>query len=215
MQALRSHPPHLHRTARRRESKAPAAPACPAEIIRSMHGLLHIELERFARAQVGDAAWEQAVTSAGLAGRAYVTTDRYDDAEALALVVALAKVTEIGPQALLEGFGRALVPALLSNFSDLVPAQWRTLELVENTEELIHTALRASDQAARPPMLRVLRRNADEVLVIYASERRMCGVAKGIARGLGDHFDEAIEVEEESCMLTGASSCSIAIRRLE
>ena len=64
-------------------------------------------------------------------------------------------------------------------------------------------------------MLRVMRRGADEVIVIYASERRMCGVAKGIARGLGDHFGESIEVEEESCMLTGASSCTIAVRRLQ
>jgi predicted hydrocarbon binding protein len=182
---------------------------------RAMHGLIHIELERFAREQAGDGPWEQAVMAAGLTDRTYVATDRYDDTEALSLVVALAKITEIGPQALLEGFGRALVPALLSNFSYMVAPEWRTLELIQNTEELIHTALRASDQAARPPMLRVIRRSADEVIVIYASERRMCGVAKGIARGLGDHFGEAIVVDEESCMLTGASSCTIAVRRLQ
>ena len=182
---------------------------------RAMHGLIHIELERFAREQAGDGPWEQAVIAAGLTDRTYVATARYDDTEALSLVVALAKITEIGPQALLEGFGRALVPALLSNFSYMVAPEWRTLELIQNTEELIHTALRASDEAARPPMLRVIRRSADEVIVIYASERRMCGVAKGIARGLGDHFGEAIVVDEESCMLTGASSCTIAVRRLQ
>jgi predicted hydrocarbon binding protein len=180
-----------------------------------MHGLIHIELERFAREEAGDGPWEQAVIAAGLSDRTYVATDRYDDREALSLVVALAKITETGPQALLEGFGRALVPALLSNFSDMVAPEWRTLDLIQNTEELIHTALRASDEAARPPMLRVMRRSADEVIVIYASERRMCGVAKGIARGLGDHFGESIIVDEESCMLTGASSCSIAVRRLQ
>jgi hypothetical protein len=182
---------------------------------RAMHGLIHIELERFARDQAGDGPWEEAVIAAGLTDRTYVATDRYDDTEALSLVVALAKITEIGPQALLEGFGRALVPALLSSFSYMVAPEWRTLDLIQNTEELIHTALRASDEAARPPMLRVMRRGPDEVIVIYASERRMCGVAKGIARGLGDHFGEAIMVDEESCMLTGASSCTIAVRRLE
>jgi predicted hydrocarbon binding protein len=180
-----------------------------------MHGLIHIELERFARDQAGDGPWERAVIAAGLTGRTYLATDRYDDAEALSLVVALAKITEIGPQALLEGFGHALVPALLSNFSYMVAPEWRTLDLIQNTEELIHTALRASDHAARPPKLRVIRRSADEVIVIYASERRMCGVAKGIARGLGDHFGESIMVEEESCMLTGASSCTITIRQLQ
>jgi predicted hydrocarbon binding protein len=180
-----------------------------------VYGLIHIELERFAREQAGDGPWEQAVIAAGLTDRTYIATDRYADTEALSLVVALAKITETGPQALLEGFGRALVPALLSSFSYMVAAEWRTLDLIENTETLIHTALRASDQAARPPMLRVTRRGADEVLVIYASERRMCGVAKGIARGLGDHFGESIEIDEERCMLTGASSCAIAVRQVQ
>jgi predicted hydrocarbon binding protein len=180
-----------------------------------MHGLIHLELEAFARDQAGDAVWEQAVFDAGLQEQTYLPTERYDDTEALALVVALSKITEIGPQALLEGFGSALVPTLLSTFAYLVPAQWRTLDLIENTEDLIHTALRASDQAARPPLLKVVRRGKNEVLVIYASERKMCGVAKGIVRGLGTHYGEQIEVTEESCMLSGASSCSIAVQQLK
>jgi predicted hydrocarbon binding protein len=179
-----------------------------------VHGLIHIELERFAREQAGDRVWEQAVSEAGLDGRAYAATERYDDTDALALVVALAKHTGLGPQALLEDFGRALVPALMENFGYLVPSQWRTLELIENTEALIHTALRESDRAARPPLLKVVRRSDREVLVLYASERRMCGVAKGIARGVGDHYGEQIDVEEEECMLAGATSCSIAVRAI-
>jgi predicted hydrocarbon binding protein len=177
-----------------------------------VHGLIHIELERFARERAGDSAWEKAVTEAGLNGRTYVTTERYDDTEALALVVALAKVTGTGPQALLEWFGEALVPSLVSTFSSFIDPEWKTLDVIEHTEALIHTALRASDQAARPPMLRVLRRSDSEVLVIYASERRMCGVAKGISRGLAVHYGEQVEIDEESCMLTGAGACAIAVR---
>jgi predicted hydrocarbon binding protein len=178
---------------------------------RTLHGLIHSELERFARERAGDEAWERAVSDAGLAGRIYITTERYDDTEALALVVALAKITDIGPQALLEGFGEALVPTLVSNYGSLIRPEWRTLDLIEHTEELIHAALRASDPSARPPMLRVLRRGDDEVLVIYASERRMCGVAKGIVRGLATHYGENVTIEEESCMLSGAGSCTLAI----
>jgi predicted hydrocarbon binding protein len=179
-----------------------------------MHGLIHIELERFARDRAGDSAWEKAVTEAGLDGRTYVTSERYDDTEALALVVALAKVTGTGPQALLEWFGEALVPSLVSTFASLIEPEWKTLDVIEHTEALIHTALRENDPAARPPMLRVLRRSENEVLVIYASERRMCGVAKGISRGLAVHYGEEVEIDEESCMLTGAGACAIAVRLL-
>lgn len=177
-----------------------------------MHGLIHIQLEAFARARAGDDAWNQAVVEAGLAGREYDPGGRYDDTEALALVVALAKVTEIGPQALLEEFGRALALPLLTTYSHLVDPEWRTLELIENTEALIHTALRAEDDSARPPMLRTVRGRADELLLIYASERQMCGVAKGLIHGMAAHFGDTVEVTEESCMLSGDSSCSIRIR---
>jgi hypothetical protein len=179
-----------------------------------VHGLIHTELERFARARAGDAVWEAALTEAGLEGRTWRPDERYDDTEALELVVALSKVTGIGPQSLLAEFGEALAEPLIARYGSLVDPQWRTLDLVQNTEDLIHQALRRQDAAARPPLLRTVRRGPDEILVIYASERRMCGVAKGLVRGIAAHYGERVQVDEESCMLAGDSTCSIAVTRV-
>jgi predicted hydrocarbon binding protein len=178
-----------------------------------VHGLIHVELERFARARLGDPAWDAAVAHAGLTGKEFLPTGQYPDADALALVVSLASGAGAGPQALLEQFGEALVPPLLATYGDLVDPAWGTIELVGNTEALIHTVLRATDEAARPPLLRTSVRGQDQIVVIYASERRMCGVAKGIIRGLATHFGENVEIDEESCMLTGAGACKLAVTR--
>jgi hypothetical protein len=178
-----------------------------------MHGLIHIELERFARTRMGDEAWARAVETAGVTEPNYDPDRQYEDADIVGLVMALSKAAEIGPQALLELFGEALVPPLVGTYGGLIDPGWRTIELIANTEGLIHTALRASDAAAKPPMLRTTRRGPDELLVIYASERRMCGVAKGIIRGVAAHYGETVTLNEESCMLTGGGTCNLAVQR--
>jgi len=174
--------------------------------------LIHIELERFGRQQLGDDGWARAEAAAKLAGKAYVPSEQYDDGEAVTLVVEAAKLAGVGPQALLESFGHFLAVPLIESYGYLIPPQWRTLDLVANTEELIHTALRASDPAAQPPLLRTTPRGKNALVVHYASARQMCGVAKGLIRGVAAHYGDEVEVTEESCMLAGAPTCAIVVR---
>lgn len=173
-----------------------------------------MELERYAVSSHGEDVWTRAAGRAGTAGTAYRADTRYDDEQFVAQIVALAAETGSGPQTLLEAFGDALAPTLVSAYAHLIPPGWRTIDLIDNTEAIIHTALRHDDPSARPPLLRTARRGDDEVLLIYASARRMCGLAKGIAHGVASHFGEAVAIEDESCMLTGDATCALAIRRV-
>ena len=66
---------------------------------------------------------------------------------------------------------------------------------------------------APPPHLRVQRLSPTSVLVDYRSKRRLCAVAKGIARGVGAHYNEALIIDERSCMHAGAAACEIVISR--
>jgi len=45
----------------------------------------------------------------------------------------------------------------------------------------------------------------------YNSPRRMCGVAIGLARGVGTKYKEPLKVTEQSCMNKGDATCAIAI----
>ena len=92
-----------------------------------MHGLIHVELERFARERLGDASWDEAIQHAGLAGREFAPSGQYADDDAVSLVVALSKEADVGPQALLEEFGEALVPSLLATYGELVDPGWGTI----------------------------------------------------------------------------------------
>jgi predicted hydrocarbon binding protein len=98
-------------------------------------------------------------------------------------------------------------------YASLLHRSWTTLDVIEHTEDTVHRVLRARHQAARQLELAAERTSPDEVVVLYASPRRLCGFAKGIVRGLARHFGETVALDELSCMLRGDAECRLRIRK--
>jgi hypothetical protein len=179
-----------------------------------MHGTIFVELKKYAEAKLGSEAWARLIDEAGLQDR-YSAFEHYPDEHAGRLVATAARVTGQDAGAILEDFGEFIAPDLLEMYWALVAPEWKTLDVIEHTETAIHEVVRLEKPGASPPRLRVARTGPDEVLITYDSERRMCRVAVGIAKGLARHFQEAVEVEQPSCMLEGGSHCLIRVRRKE
>ena len=179
-----------------------------------MHGIIFTSLKKYATTKLGPDAWLRLLQEAGLAGRVYLPTGGYDDKEIFALVSTASKITGKPAQALLEDFGEFIVPDLVSIYRSMIRPEWRTLDLIDNVENTIHKAVRLRDKSATPPTLVVNRPSAGEVVVVYSSQRRMCGVAKGIVRGLAGHYREKIALTETSCMLRNDSCCRLAMKKI-
>jgi hypothetical protein len=179
-----------------------------------MHGLIFAELEKFAVERLGAAVWPELLRQAALPNRMYLPFQQYPDAEVVAIVQAACARTGLSGDALLQQFGEFIAPHLLEMYAPLIDRKWRTLEVVENTEETIHQVVRLRNPGATPPELRTERVGPSEVVVIYASPRKMCAVAKGIVRGMARHFGELIAMDEPACMHRGAAACRISVRRL-
>jgi predicted hydrocarbon binding protein len=177
-----------------------------------MHGLILVELKRFTEAENGNGAWRHLLHEAGLADRTYVMGETYPDAEVAALVGAAARHRGADVQTVLQQFGEFIASTLMSVYKPFIKPEWKTLDMIEHTENNIHRAVRLRDPLAIPPRLQVRRVSPSEVVVIYESERKMCALAKGIARGVAQHYGERIEINELSCMLKGRPSCTIAIK---
>jgi hypothetical protein len=177
-----------------------------------MHGIIFGELKKLVDSRLGGDSWRELLKDAGLGARVYMPVTEYPDEDAVALIKAIAKRTGTEERAVLEMFGEFIAPDLLALYRHMVKPDWRTLELLENTEETIHRVVRLRNPGARPPELRT-DREGDEVLITYSSARRMCGVAVGIVRGLAKHYEERIEIRELSCMLEGASACRLLVKR--
>lgn len=176
-----------------------------------MHGIIFVELEHFARFRFGRGGWERVAEKAGLAGQIFLPVSTYPDEEIARLVSAASELARVPPDALLEAFGEFLVPAYLKLYGHLVKPEWRALDLIEHVEETIHKVVRVKQPGAEPPEIRAIRFRDDEVLVRYASQRKLCPVLKGIALAVGKHYGEELELDEQTCMRAGCPECRIAI----
>lgn len=179
-----------------------------------MHGIIHSELKRFVETRHGTWAWPRLLQKAGLENASYLANGAYPDEDVVAIVQAAAAMAGTSAPAVLEDFGEFIAPNLLEIYAALIRPEWRTLDVILYTERTVHTVVRTRNEGAAPPELRCVRRGADEVVLTYDSPRRMCGLAKGIGRGLARHFGEAIEISESACMHRGAPACVISFRRV-
>lgn len=177
----------------------------------SMHGVIFLELRKFVSARLGDHAWDELLQQSGLGSQVYLAVKEYPDADALKLVETACARTGKSSSALLQDFGEFIVPDLLQLYGSQLDPSWRTLDVIENTEETIHKVIRRRNPGAKPPELHCERASPSEVVVRYTSARKMCGLAKGICRGLAAHFGETVAVSEASCMLAGAPECRISV----
>lgn len=149
---------------------------------------------------------------AGVPSRIYYRVADYPDAEAVALVAALAGAVNEPAEVVLESLGEFITPDLLRMARYWIPPEWKTLDLIEHTEATIHETLRAEGSRTDPPRLRAERIAPDEVAVIYDSPRRLCQLARGIIRGVAAHYGEQVTIAEPACMLKGAAACELVVK---
>jgi predicted hydrocarbon binding protein len=178
-----------------------------------MHGIIFAELRKYIETRLGPTVWESVTAQAGV-DQTFLATSTYPDEQAMRLVSAAGAIAERPVPELLEEFGEFIAPDLLEVYKPLIKPEWSALDLLERTEETIHTVVRIREPGAAPPQLHCTRVSPDEVVVLYRSRRRLCAVAKGIIRGIARHYHERVQVTEETCMHRGASECRIVVRRV-
>jgi len=177
-----------------------------------MHGVIMSELKNFVTGNYDKNTWNALLKKADLWPRLYVPVAEYPDEEVFSLVTTASDMTQLAPAKILESFGEFVVGGLLKIYRPLIRDEWRTLDLIENTETAIHTAVRLRDKRAKPPNLRCVRVSPAEVIVHYGSDRKLCSVAKGIARGVANHYGDTVTITEKRCMHRGDDHCEISIR---
>ncbi|UPV99477.1 heme NO-binding domain-containing protein [Halorussus gelatinilyticus] len=197
-----------------------------------MHGIIFKSLKDFVVRDHGHETWDAVRRAADLDGRVYLPIDTYDDGELIRLAEAVGDETGTPTPDLLEAFGRVAAGQLLDTYGNVVADDWTTLDVVANAEAGIHTVLRAHNPDLDPPELVCRREQGEEagtreegeaseedemsegrVRVVYRSPRRLCFVAKGIVRGVADHYGEEVQVTEPTCMHEGADHCELVVTR--
>lgn len=176
-----------------------------------MNGIIFMEVAKFVQARLGSQGWQEVVRVAGVPPRLYVPVADYPDGEALALLTALSRKTGEPIPVILQTLGEFIVPDLIKMSQSLINPEWKTIDLIANTEATIHEVFRGAGTKTNPPDLKCEQPSPQEVIVTYTSPRKMCALAKGIVKGVAKHYGEDISITEPTCMLKGGAACQLII----
>ena len=175
-----------------------------------MHGILLKGLKEFAVESYGRDTWNRIREEAPVERKVYLPIETYDDGELTALAEAASAITGESTDEFLEAYGRAVCGRLLSTYDNVVDEEWSAVDLIENLESDVHTALRSHNPKMDPPQVET-QRSDGELVVRYDSHRNLCPVAKGLVHGVGDHYGENFVVTERRCAREGAEHCELVL----
>jgi hypothetical protein len=178
-----------------------------------MHGSIFTLLKRYVQTQYDHSTWVQLLEVSGLEEVDFDAKTVYPDAHIYALVGKAAEMTGIPAGELHEKFGEYLVPDLMYMYQKHVQPGWKTLDMIENTENTMHKQVRREHTENSPPVLDVKRLNDNELMINYVSPRRMSGLAVGIVRGLAIYFDEADRIDVLPTTSEDGERVQIHVRR--
>jgi len=178
-----------------------------------VHGIIFFYIQKFAdEATSGKTTWLKIRETISVSNTRYLPNEVYPDGDAVKLLQEIADTCGETLPSLIERFGEFLAPHLIKVAGQYIDPTWQTLDLIENTEGIIHKMIRTANPGAEPPVLETVRHSPNELHLVYSSGRQLCLLAKGITRGLADHYGETIVIEETSCMHKGDPFCSLVIQ---
>ncbi|MCC9138044.1 heme NO-binding domain-containing protein [Pontibacter silvestris] len=161
----------------------------------SMHGSIFVLLKRFVENLYDYSTWVRLLEDAGIRHAPYQMDGMYPTSEIFTIVHKASALTGVPPQSLMEEYGAFLVPDLLLVYKRYMQPEWRTYEMLLNTEGAMHAAVKKEDERATPPLLLVTKKGSRQLIVDYHSRRRMAAVAIGIIKGIAKYYDESEKVE--------------------
>jgi len=151
-------------------------------------------LKKFIESNYNADAWNNLTTGAGIPNGAYNIHESYPIEEMDAIISQAANYTGKAENDLKVKFGEYLVPDLMKMYKAYLNPAWKTFEVLENTEIVMHKAVRKEESKSNPPVLNVSRVHDKLIIIDYYSKRKMGGLAVGIIRGIASFYSESDKV---------------------
>jgi len=175
-----------------------------------MHGSIFVLMKRFVENASDYSTWIKLLEATNIKHPVYQMQEMYPTRELFSIVQKASEITGISAYNLMEQFGEYLVPDLLLVYSKHINPEWRTYDMLLNTEAAMHGAVKNLDNRTNPPQLLVTKQGNKQLMVDYYSKRRMAGVAVGIIKGIASYYQEYDQVEVTR--LTAADEERVRIR---
>lgn len=165
-----------------------------------VYGLVNKAIRDLICTAHGEQVWLEIVASAGLELDSFVSMDTYEDQISYALVGAASERLGLEPAQVLEAFGEYWTKfTVREGYGDLIERSGESVEEFLDNLDNMHARVELSFPELRPPSFRLERLPEGELVLHYMSTREgLAPMVVGLLRGLGEHFDEQVEVEHLS-----------------
>ncbi len=175
-----------------------------------MKGIIFNLLEDVVTAAHGPFVWDDLLDVAAASG-AYTSLGSYPDDELIGLLATLSRQQGWEMEQTLRWFGRSAMPELARRFPAFFSSAASARDFVLSVNNIIHPEVRKLYAGAGCPHFHFSSDASGELLVEYASARKLCWLGHGFIEGASDHFGQSVRVEHRRCMHHGADSCVLAL----
>lgn len=159
-----------------------------------VHGSIFFLLQKFVESNYGKDSWVKLNQTAQTGQQRYDMHENYSLSQMNSIISAAANLTGLSENNLKEKFGEHLVPDLLNIYKSYLNPAWKTFNLLENAEHVMHMAVRQQERKANPPVLNVTRVSDKLLIIDYYSKRKMANLAIGIIRGIAKYYNESDKI---------------------
>jgi hypothetical protein len=162
----------------------------------------------------GEDMWDELLDRAGLEG-AWTSVGSYPHQDLLRVTAEAAAMWGWTQDDVIRWFGRAAIPRLAAAFPAFFAGHGSTFPFLRTLNDVHHLEVLKVYPDADLPVFAFDPPREDHVLTMrYSSARALCAFGEGLIRGAGDHFGEALSVEQPQCVHRGDDTCVLQITAL-
>jgi hypothetical protein len=177
----------------------------------TVHGSIIFLLKKFINHICSPGTWDQLLAEMGIENNYFELTKAYPLKTLEAIMNRISEKTGLPVEELKEKFGEHMVPDLFHMYRYYLRPEWKTYEILLNTEEVMHGAVRKLNSTAHPPVINVSKVSKELLMIDYFSKRKMSSLAMGIIRGIAKYYGEQDKVTVEIMTNPNAEKVQIKV----
>lgn len=179
-----------------------------------MLGIIFFEFRQYVLLKYGIEKWEELCTLTQ-SHHDYISHVIYPDEEWFSLLKGFSKITDRSCLDIEEDMGIFSTPFLLKMSKTLIQPEWVFKDLILHVQDVIHDHIKHTIKVSTVPFLQVQEDSPHQLTILYSSPRHMCAFGKGIIKGLAQHYNTSISIEQPECMHRGDNQCRLVITLLD
>lgn len=165
----------------------------------NMKGVVFTEFLELVEDKFGYEVVDFVIESSNLSSNgSYTAIGTYPHQEIHKMLDILSKRVDVSKSELLQTFGKYLTNRFSNSYTEFYEKESNTIDFLNSVEDHIHVEVKKLYPDAELPTFDSEIINANKLVMIYKSKRKLSHLAEGLIYGAAQYYGEEIEVHREN-----------------